>query len=63
MMFDTDDIKTENDFAGLFYVLVKVGENLVRQGYNESLLGLVLALGVIKRNHIESRHRGGQNAV
>jgi len=63
MIFDTDDIQTENDFAGYFYVLVKVGENLVRQGYNESLLSLVLALGVIKKSYIESRHNGGQDAL
>jgi len=63
MIFDTDDIKTQNDFEGLFYVLVKVGENLVRQTYNESLLSLVLALGIVKKGHIESKHRERKDAV
>ena len=63
MIFDTDQIKNESDFAGLFYVLVKVGETLVRQGCNESLLSLVLALGVIKKSYLESRHKGGPDAV
>jgi hypothetical protein len=52
MIFDIDKIKTESDYAGHFFVLVKVGENLLQQVHSESLANLVKTLKQVKRNYL-----------
>ena len=54
--FDTEAIKTEQTFAGYFYMLTKIGENLLQQVPSETLRDLVLSLKTVKRNYIAAIH-------
>ena len=58
--FDTEDIKTEETFAGYFFMLVKLGENLLQQVPSKTLEDLVLSLKTAKRHYIvATRERSG----
>ena len=50
--FDTEDIKTEQTFAGYFFMLTKIGEKLMREVRSESLTNLVLTLVKVKENYL-----------
>lgn len=50
--FDTEAISTEQSFAGYFFMLTKIGENLLQQVPSETLRDLVLSLKAIKRHYI-----------
>jgi hypothetical protein len=56
IILDFNEIKSENTFAGYFYVLVKVGESLLQQIDSESLADLVKSLKQVKKNYIERIH-------
>lgn len=56
--FNTEDIDTEETFAGYFFMLVKIGENLLQQVPSKTLQDLVLSLKTVKRHYIATTESG-----
>lgn len=57
------EIRTETSFAGNLFLLIKMGENLLREVPSETLKDLVLSLKTVKRNYIRliCASREGEN--
>jgi hypothetical protein len=58
MIFDTDDIKTEQDFVDGLFMLTRIGGNLLQQIPSKNLRDLVLSLQIVKRHYLIARDNG-----